>query len=135
LALRAVRLRDDIIQLFLGKKSYLARVEPKTGSCEVLLRGHHYSVGVARGAKAPSSIASHLPGGVGPQVVTSSIPGKVVEVKVSVGQQVALGDGLVIIEAMKMENELPAPKAGVIKEIYVKKGQAVEAGEKLVVIE
>ena len=135
LILRSVRLRNDIIQLFLGRKSYLARVEPKTESAEVHLKGHHYTVAVARGTKRSLSSGPHVAGGVGPQLVTSSIPGKVVDVKVTVGQQVAMGEGLVIVEAMKMENELPAPKAGVIKEIYVKKGQAVEAGEKLVVIE
>jgi len=56
-------------------------------------------------------------------------------VLVEPGQAVAAGEGLVVVEAMKMENELRAPKAGRIKEVSVKEGQAVEAGALLVVVE
>jgi len=63
------------------------------------------------------------------------MPGLVVAVQVEPGQEVKRGDGLVIVEAMKMENELKATGAGKVKEIKVKQGQAVEKGEVLVVFE
>lgn len=63
------------------------------------------------------------------------MPGLVVAVQVEPGQEVKKGDGLVIVEAMKMENELKATGAGKVKEIKVKQGQAVEKNEVLVVFE
>ena len=63
------------------------------------------------------------------------MPGKVVHIEVAVGQAVKPGDGLVILEAMKMENEFRAAVAGTVKEIRVQTGQAVNAGDPLVVIE
>ena len=61
--------------------------------------------------------------------------GKVVKVLVQVGAEVAVGQGLVVVEAMKMENELKSPKAGKVLEVMAKEGQNVEGGFKLVVVE
>ncbi|MCC6809511.1 MAG: biotin/lipoyl-binding protein [Deltaproteobacteria bacterium] len=66
-------------------------------------------------------------GGAGDWQVRSPMPGKVVSVLVAEGAVVKKGQGLVVIEAMKMENELRAPDAGIIKEIQVKPGQTVVA--------
>ena len=63
------------------------------------------------------------------------MPGKVTLVEVAVGQVVAPGDGLIVLEAMKMENEFKAQVAGTVKEIRVAAGQAVNPGDVLVVIE
>jgi pyruvate carboxylase subunit B len=63
------------------------------------------------------------------------MPGKVVLVEVEVGQVVAAGDGLIVLEAMKMENEFRAAAAGRVVEIRVEAGQAVNPGDILVVIE
>jgi|SRR5579885_574952 len=71
----------------------------------------------------------------GEAMVSSPMPGRVVGVKVEVGQTVKEGEGVVLVEAMKMENELHAPKDGKVKKIAVKMGDAVEAGQDLVVIE
>ncbi len=54
---------------------------------------------------------------------------------VTPGQDVAAGEGLVVVEAMKMENELRAPRAGRVMDVPVREGQAVEAGALLVVVE
>jgi len=62
------------------------------------------------------------------------MPGTVLDVKVNVGDAVKAGDVLLILEAMKMENELTADKAGTVKEIKVTKGQAVNGGDTLIVI-
>ena len=60
------------------------------------------------------------------------MPGAVLEVIVTVGQTVSPGDVLLRVEAMKMENEIKSPTAGVVKSIAVREGQAVESGERLV---
>lgn len=71
----------------------------------------------------------------GAQRINAPMPGRVVRVLVKVGDEVAHRQGIVVVEAMKMENELGAPKAGRVKEIAVAEGQSVEAGRLLVVIE
>jgi biotin carboxyl carrier protein len=67
--------------------------------------------------------------------VTAPMPGKLVRVLVEAGQAVEAGQGLVVVEAMKMENELRATRAGRVKELPVREGQAVETGALLVVVE
>jgi biotin carboxyl carrier protein len=63
------------------------------------------------------------------------MPGKVVRVLVTVGQSVQAGDGIVVIEAMKMENELRAARAGVVRQVAARLGLSVEAGAILAVID
>jgi len=67
-------------------------------------------------------------------VVTAPMPGLVVALKVNVGDVVKVGDGLCILEAMKMENEITAQKAGVIKEIRVSEGASIRRGEPIAII-
>jgi len=67
-------------------------------------------------------------------VVTAPMPGLVVSLKVNVGDFVKAGDGLCILEAMKMENEITAQKAGVVKEIRVSEGASVRRGEPIAII-
>ncbi len=67
----------------------------------------------------------------GPQTVTAEMPGKVVKVVVSAGERVREGQGVVVVEAMKMENEIPSPIAGLVREVAVSEGQTVEAGTPL----
>ena len=71
----------------------------------------------------------------GRQVVSSPMPGKVVKVLVRAGDEVKAGQGLVAVEAMKMENELKSPKDGRVVELLVAEGQAVEANAKLCAVE
>jgi biotin carboxyl carrier protein len=71
----------------------------------------------------------------GRQKVSVPMPGKVIEVLVSEGDSVERGQGLVIVEAMKMENEVRSPIAGEVKDIKVKPGDAVEGGTVLVIVE
>ena len=63
------------------------------------------------------------------------MPGKVVELLVQAGEAVEKDQGIIIIEAMKMENEIRAPVAGTVKAVHVEAGQAVESGELLVELE
>ena len=79
-----------------------------------------------QGASAP---------GAGPQRVVSPMPGKVLRVLVSAGEDVQARQGLVVVEAMKMENELRAARNGRVREVAVTEGQSVDAGAVLMVVE
>jgi len=70
----------------------------------------------------------------GPQRIDAPMPGKVVRVLVKAGDEVGEGQGLIVVEAMKMENELKSPKAGKITELHAVEGAAVESGAKLAVV-
>ncbi|HYL79431.1 MAG TPA: biotin/lipoyl-containing protein, partial [Candidatus Acidoferrum sp.] len=70
----------------------------------------------------------------GKKSVSAPMPGKVVKLLVKLGDVVREGDGIVVVEAMKMENELKAPAAGTIAEIRTQEGKAVNGGDVLVVI-
>ncbi len=82
---------------------------------------------------APAAPAAPVPAGEG--VVTSPMPGKILRILVKEGEQVKTGQGLVVLEAMKMENEIPAPKDGVVKKILVKEGDTVDTGQPLIELE
>ncbi|ATB31108.1 acetyl-CoA carboxylase biotin carboxyl carrier protein subunit [Melittangium boletus] len=71
----------------------------------------------------------------GKQLIAAPMPGKVIKVLVKLGDEVKEGQGLVVVEAMKMENELKSPKAGKVVELPAKEGTAVEINAKLVVVE
>ncbi len=71
----------------------------------------------------------------GPVLVHSPMAGKIASVKVSVGATVEEGQALVVLEAMKMENEIAAPKRGTVKEVYVQPGSLAKPGDRLVLIE
>lgn len=71
----------------------------------------------------------------GPVLVSSPMAGKILAVKIAAGASVQEGQSLVVLEAMKMENEIAAPKKGTVKEVYVNQGALAKPGDKLVLIE
>ena len=71
----------------------------------------------------------------GPQEIVAPMPGRIVKVLVAEGQDVARDQGLLVIEAMKMQNELRAPRAGRIARIYLPEGRGVETGARLLRLE
>lgn len=73
--------------------------------------------------------------GSGPQKVVAPMPGKIVRVLVKAGDEVKARQGLVVVEAMKMENELRAARDGRVREVVVGEGQSVDAGSLLLVVE
>jgi acetyl/propionyl-CoA carboxylase alpha subunit len=85
-----------------------------------------------RARRAGSDAAAHAHGA---QSVVAPMPGRVVRVLVGAGDEVAARQGVVVVEAMKMENELRAPKAGKVRDVAVTPGMSVEAGRVLMVIE
>ena len=82
-------------------------------------------------AAAPAPVAA--PAGAG-EKVSSQMPGTILAVNVNVGDTVAEGQVLMVLEAMKMENEIMAPKAGTVTSVAVQKGATVESGTLLCVI-
>jgi len=83
--------------------------------------------------KLLSGQAAHV--ATGPQGVEAEMPGKVIKVSAAVGDTVSEGQGVVIIEAMKMENEIAAPIDGVVKSMVVAEGDTVDAGTPLFTVE
>jgi len=90
---------------------------------------------VVNGGRRRRSAALGGAGKPGEQRVVAPMPGKIVRVLVAPGDEVKARQGVVVMEAMKMECELPSPKAGHVKEIAVEVGMSVEAGRLLVVVE
>lgn len=82
-------------------------------------------------AAPPKAAAPVAQGKQGAVKVTSPMPGTILGVKVKQGDQVKKGDTIIILEAMKMENEIPAPQDGVISSINVETGASVESGQLL----
>ena len=94
-------------------------------------------VAAAPVAAAPAAAPAPAAGGVtvsGGESVTAPMPGNILKVAVSVGQTVKEGDLLVVLEAMKMENEIFAPKAGTVAQVLVQKGSTVDTDATLVVL-
>ena len=71
----------------------------------------------------------------GRQVIDTQMPGLILKVLVEIGEEVSVGAPLMILVAMKMENEIKSPKAGIVQEIFVKEGITVGTGDKLIIID
>ncbi len=105
---------------------------------DIVIGWDRYSVAVStRDRRAPNAIPSDLTleeHPAGGWVVLSPMTGVVTEVYAEAGDQVAEGDILMVLEAMKMNNELRAQKAGTVRELYVEAGQRVESGMRLLLL-
>ena len=128
----AHKLEADFFSLLWEGRSYEVSVEARGDSYHV----RHGAAEQVVSLTDPSRRAREL-GAVadGPAHVTTLMPGKVVRVLVQDGDKVDAGQGIVVVEAMKMENELAAPRPGRVRSLRVEPGQSVEAGAVLAVIE
>ncbi len=131
----ALRLGDGGIGLIVDGRSFAAEFEEKGDQVAVLLRDSVFLVDIADERRLRMRAASGRLGAEGPQILVAPMPGKVVRVLVKAGDEVREGQGLLVVEAMKMENELRAVKAGRVKEVVVAEGVAVDGGAKLCVVE
>ena len=133
-------LPDGVYLLLQGTSVYKCRVERKRDSAhsgnsfEVVLRGlaHDVTIIDPKRLRSGQSSGGH---GHGAAEVISPMSGKVVRVLVEAGAQVDAGAGIIVVEAMKMQNEMKAPKAGVVIAVNAAPGQTVNAGDVLAVIE
>lgn len=85
-------------------------------------------------ASAPQEKPTPAAASGGSASINAPMPGSILEVKVAVGDSVNDGDVLLVLEAMKMENELTAPQAGTVGQVLVKKGDTVNSGDPLIVL-
>ena len=108
-----------------GARGEAWRVDLGGGRFEVVLVDPRRLRGAAGGGAQAAGRAT----------ISSSMPGKIVRVLVEQGASVEAGDALVVVEAMKMQNELKSPKAGVVVELRAREGATVNAGEALAVVE
>lgn len=91
----------------------------------------------APAAPAPAAAPAEAPKATGSQgsvKVQAPMPGTILSVKVSVGQQIKKGDTVAVLEAMKMENEIPAPQDGTVSSVDVSNGATVETGATIVTL-
>ncbi len=130
----ARRLARGTWSILIGGASYLAGVTEKDGRFLVDVNGETCRIRVEEEARHRLRARGTAQSRAGGQVLVAPMPGKVVHVAVSEGQTVKPGDGLIVIEAMKMENEFKATAAGTVKEVRVQVGQSVNAGDLLLVI-
>ena len=119
------------ISILYDGKSYDVR---RVADEEVFVGSNRYQVGVtdARSWRGKR----HLAGGeAGPQKLTASMPGKIVRVLATENNKVSAGQGVIVIEAMKMQNEIRSPREGTVTKILVREGSNVNVGETLAIIE
>ena len=134
--LEAREAEPGVFLLVAGGRVYECRVGGGAGgrAAEVRVRGRSYSVALSDPRRLRAGRSAHAAGGARAEVL-APMPGKVVRVLVERGQQVEAGQGLVVVEAMKMQNELKSPRAGAVAELRAEPGATVNAGEVLAVVE
>jgi biotin carboxyl carrier protein len=128
-----VEVEPGIYSILIGGASFEARVEPNAMGLRITIAGREYPVEIRdprqwrrnRGAAIEAE---------GSQRVMAPMPGKVVRVLVKAGEAVEAGKGILVVEAMKMQNEVRSPKSGKIERLLVSEGQAVSAGEVLAIV-
>ncbi len=131
----ALQLPTGALSLLAEDQSWSADFDEKGDEIGVILRGQLTRLDVVDERKLRLRAASAAFSVEGKQTINAPMPGKVVKILVKVGDVVTEGQGLVVVEAMKMENELKSPKAGAVTEVLTKEGTAVENGAPLIVVE
>lgn len=129
-----VPVSDGTLSLIVNGESFEVQCERVAEALLITLRGASYECTVSD----PRSLRTRKKLGVadsGEQKLTASMPGKVVRIIAAVGDQIKAGQGILVIEAMKMQNEVRSPKDGRLKKLLVKQSANVVAGEVLAIIE
>jgi len=126
---------SGVLSLLLNNHSVEAIVEQREDSWEVLIHGELYTVLVQdeRAFRLAKERGSSFEVS-GDAIIKSPMPGLIIDILVDVGQSVEKGEKIVVLESMKMENELRSPRDGVVSHIYVSPGAGVEKGQALVTI-
>jgi biotin carboxyl carrier protein len=125
----AIEIAPGIFSILLNGESHEVRVAPNPGGSLTIQDGpHEFKAEVAdprawRGRKHGAVEAE------GRQQIVAPMPGKVIRLLVKVGDKVEAGQGLLVVEAMKMQNEVKSPKTGTVEKLLAKESQAVNAGD------
>jgi biotin carboxyl carrier protein len=129
----AAEASPGIYSILINGKSFEVRIERRGAELRAMTCDLEFAVVI----QDEREWRRHRGGGVEPegrQQVLAPMPGKVVRVLVSAGDSVRAGQGLLVVEAMKMQNEVRAPKSGTIDRVRVVEGQTVNAGEVVVIV-
>lgn len=124
-----------VLSIARGARRWEAYVVRTERGAAVTVRGRRHDLGVIDERQLALRALGLGGAGHNDGVVSTSMPGKVVALLVAQGDTVRAGQGVVVVEAMKMENELKAPVAGVVASVQVAVGDAVEGGVSLLVID
>lgn len=131
-----IEIGPGIYSVILGRRSYEVHVAPEAsdpvraaGSYTAIVGGQEYKIEL-HDPRARRHKGSAVPS-EGPQDILAPMPGRILKVLVEEKQEVEAGQGLLVIEAMKMQNELRAPRPGRVEKIYTSEGLGVETGSKL----
>jgi biotin carboxyl carrier protein len=129
----AVLARPDVLSLRLGNQAYEIKCE-RVGSELHLWVG---SVRFAAEVRDPRSLRGRVRAADdhGPKKLVAPMPGKVVRVLAREGETVDSGAGILVVEAMKMQNEIKSPKKGTIQKVLVREGAPVNAGDVLAIVD
>jgi len=123
------------VSLVVDSASYSVQLDERRSELKVHLRDSVFPMEILDEKRLRMRRAAGKFTVEGKQTLTSPMPGKVVKVLKRPGDEVAAGDGVVVVEAMKMENDIRSPKAGKVVEVLVQEGQAVEGGATLATVE
>lgn len=124
-----VETQAGVYSVLLGNRSFEVRIAHLNEAAEVWVEQRRYLISQAdpRDSVAKNKGAAAL----GPREIRAQMPGKVINILVAPGEHVQAGQGLIIVEAMKMQNEIRSPKKGKVERLHAKEGQAVNAGDVL----
>jgi biotin carboxyl carrier protein len=128
-----VEVSSGVYSILINGQSLEARVESAAAGLRVIVGGHEYAAAI----RDPRQWRRHRGAAVeaeGRQQAIAPMPGKIIRVLVKAGDAVEAGQGLVVIEAMKMQNEVRSPKRGTVERLLVTEGQTINAGEVLAVV-
>lgn len=129
----AVQISPGIYSILIAGSAFEVRVEGAPEGLRVNVAGREYSADIRDPREWRRAGGSALET-EGHQKVAAPMPGKVIRLLVKAGDKVEAGNGLLVVEAMKMQNEVRSPKSGTVERLVVSEGQAVTAGETLAVI-
>ncbi len=129
----AVEVERGIYSILVDGASFEVRVESVDGKLIVTAGSRQFDVTV-RDPREWNRNRANAAESEGRQRVTAPMPGKIVRVLVAVGDAVTAGQGLVVVEAMKMQNEIRSAKSGTVEKLSVTEGQTVNAGEAIALI-
>ena len=129
----AVEIAPGIYSILIEGESLEARVEPDGSALRITVGDHEWQAEI-RDPREWRRNRSGAADAEGRQQVLAPMPGKIVRVLIAAGDSVETKQGLFVVEAMKMQNEIRSPKSGTVERLLVKEGQTVNAGDVLAVI-